>query len=313
MAESSWPTVAGGQAVSDVQYEQLATSYAPNGVIGAPTDSSVAFGASTGMVVTIRSGKLAMVQGHGWTSGGSNFTVAVTANASGSTRIDQVVLRLTRSTWAITTVVKPGTPGSGVPPALTQDLPGGTTGVWEIPLATVTVASGATGINAADVVQNCVFIGANTTPPSPSPPLYYWEVYPGATPLGTWNATTAPTSDSVSAAQSYQSARSTYVKRSPTTRLEIDMRLSGFVSQSGGQRVLAGVRIIASGYTSTNFYVCHNFFQGLNVHEFFSGVIAIPNLPAGSYTVQPWIYVGTSPNVFSMDSNDEFFLKISEV
>lgn len=151
MAEASWPSPTyNSHAVNDVEYEQLTEPAGGDGVIGSPSDSSVVYADDSGMTVRIRAGKGALVRGHRWTSGTTDFTRTITANASGLPRIDLVVLRLDRSTWNVTSVVKAGTPGAGAP-SVTQDT--GTTGVFEIPLATVTVPSGDTAIGASQVTR----------------------------------------------------------------------------------------------------------------------------------------------------------------
>ncbi len=153
MAESSWPTVAGSRSVADNEYELMAAGYITDGVIGQWTQSSPVFADSTGRQVKIRANFTAVVAGHGYSSGSSDSTRSVTANASGSTRIDLVVLGLDRTTLEVTSYVKAGTPGAGVPPALQRDARGLTTGKWEIPLARVTVVNGASNLAPADVTD----------------------------------------------------------------------------------------------------------------------------------------------------------------
>lgn len=154
MAESSWPTTAGGRAINDVQWELMARGLAADGIIGMPSETAPVYGDSTGMQVKIRANKTAIVRGHGWTSGSSDFTKAIASNSSGQARIDLIVLRLTRSTWAVTTEVRQGTPASSPqPPTLTQDAPGAGTGVWEIPIAQVAVGHGVSTITAANVTN----------------------------------------------------------------------------------------------------------------------------------------------------------------
>lgn len=157
MASSSWPTVAGSRVVNDDQWELMCSALSPDGVVGSHTDTSVVYGDSTGRQVKIRSGKLAQVAGGGWHSGASDITKSIAANASGSTRTDLVVLRRSRTTWAVTEEIVQGTPGAGVP-ALTRNAKGGGTGVWEIPLASVTVVNGAVTIASGDVTNMTWYI-----------------------------------------------------------------------------------------------------------------------------------------------------------
>jgi hypothetical protein len=86
------------------------------------------------------------------------MTVAIAANASGQPRIDLAVLRLDRSTWTVTFQIIQGTPAaSPAVPSYTQT--DSTTGVWEIPLARIAVANGASTIAAGDVTNLAYHIG----------------------------------------------------------------------------------------------------------------------------------------------------------
>lgn len=155
MAESSWPTVAGSRAVDDSQWELMTSGFAPDGIIGAVTDTTVVYGDSTGRQVKVRASKLAVVAGAGWSSGASDFTLSIAANSSGSTRTDTIVLRRSRTTWAVTATIIQGTPGAGAP-ALVRNAKGSAAGSWDIPLATVTVVNGAVTIASSDVT-NCAW------------------------------------------------------------------------------------------------------------------------------------------------------------
>lgn len=149
MAEASWPdTGHNSRSVTDIEYEQLVSSYAAEGVIGTPLDQPLAYGDGTGMVVKLRANRFATLRGHIWSSGTADLSYTVTANSSGSTRVDLVVLRLDRNNWTVRAVVKAGAGSSG---AMTKQT--GTTGIYEIPLATVTVVNGATAIAVGDVAN----------------------------------------------------------------------------------------------------------------------------------------------------------------
>lgn len=154
MAESSWPmpTYNSG-AVSNSEYESLHANEGA-GMIGQYTESAAIFADSSGRQIKIRASRFAYIRGYTWYSGTGDVTVAIAANSSGSTRIDRVVLRLTRSDWSVRVAVIAGTPGAGAP-AWTQNT--GTTGVFEISLALVTVANGASTLNAADVVFHAMY------------------------------------------------------------------------------------------------------------------------------------------------------------
>lgn len=147
MAEASWPdTGHNSRSVTDIEYEQLVSSYAAEGVIGSPLDQPVAYGDGTGMVVKLRANKYAALRGHIWSSGTADLPLTVTANPSGAARVDLVVLRLDRADWTVRAYVKAGAGTGGV---MTKQT--GATGLYEIPLATVTVANGATSVAASDV------------------------------------------------------------------------------------------------------------------------------------------------------------------
>jgi hypothetical protein len=149
VAESSWPSPSNSRLVGDDQYEKVALSYGPTGgVVGGFTSPQLVYGDSTGMQVKVAADRYALVRGHEWWSGSTIFTAAIGANASGSTRIDLVVLRLSRTTWDVNLTVIAGTPGSGAPSPV-QNV--GTTGSFDLPLALVTVASGASTVSAANV------------------------------------------------------------------------------------------------------------------------------------------------------------------
>jgi hypothetical protein len=135
--------------VDDSQWEKLAVGIGSTaGVLGDFTSPQLVYGDSTGMQIKVAADRYALVRGHAWWSGSSIFTKSIASNSSGSTRIDLVVLRLSRTTWDVTVTIIQGTPGAGAP-APTQSL--STTGNFDLVLATVTVANGAATITAANV------------------------------------------------------------------------------------------------------------------------------------------------------------------
>jgi hypothetical protein len=158
VAESTYPSPThNSRAVDDTEYERLAHPQAGDGVVGSPDDVEGVTATGAGMNVTVNANLRVLVRGVMYDSGTTGATKTISANASGLTRIDRVVARLTRATRAVTVEVVTGTPGSGAP-ALTQD--GGTTsGVYEIPLAYVTVPSGDTAITADQVTWEGYYLG----------------------------------------------------------------------------------------------------------------------------------------------------------
>ncbi|MET9729679.1 hypothetical protein ABZZ79_03130 [Streptomyces sp. NPDC006458] len=158
MAQNSWPSPAyNARAVTDPEFEAMSVRWSDDGVYGTPGSARV-ITEDTGLNVRVRPNMAASVRGHHWTSGPTSSTLPVGANVSGQTRVDRVVLRLDRSTWTVRAVVSDGTPGAG-PPALTQDT--GDSGFYEIPLAEVTVLSGAAAVT---VRRNELYVGSRVRP-----------------------------------------------------------------------------------------------------------------------------------------------------
>lgn len=148
MAEGSWPSPNHGspaRSVTDTEYVRLAP-WNSDGIF--PSSSDVIYANSSGMQVHVRANKFGLVRGHAWTSGPDEYNLTIGPNTSGSTRIDTGVLRLDRSTWDVNAAVRPGTPGAGAP-ALQRGT--GDTGLFEIPLADITVVNGAASIAAGNV------------------------------------------------------------------------------------------------------------------------------------------------------------------
>jgi hypothetical protein len=182
VTQSSWPSPAASRVVSDLQYERLVATQYVDGLIGSISDTPLVYADGSGRQVFLRASRYAQVRGHGWTSGGSDVTLPVTANSSGSTRTDLVVLGLNRSTWNVTGYIKDGTPGAGAP-ALQTDI--GDTGIYEIPLAEITVANGATVIAADKITPRAWYARsdgasaagstATTRPPNPLSGMMLWQ------------------------------------------------------------------------------------------------------------------------------------------
>lgn len=87
----------------------------------------------------------------------SALTLAITANASGNSRIDTIVLRKSWISQTVRAVVLTGTPAaSPTPPSLTQIL--GVT--WEIPIADILVANAAVSISNSNITSRAVYANA---------------------------------------------------------------------------------------------------------------------------------------------------------
>lgn len=170
MAESSWPSPSyNSGAVSSAEYEAM-NYYVGGGMMGLYNETAAIFADSSGRQIKIRAARYAVIHGFNWYSGTSDTTVAIAANASGSTRVDRVVLRLTRATWQVRVAVIAGTPGAGAP-AYTQTY--SDSGVFEISLALVTVVNAAATLAAGDVVFHASYFAPTPmiTPSAASTPL----------------------------------------------------------------------------------------------------------------------------------------------
>lgn len=131
----------------------------PSGLIGSPALSSLVYADSSGRQVKVQPSRAAMVRGFRWESDGAGIVRAIAANASGNPRIDLAVLRLNRNDFSVTFQVIQGSPAaSPVAPAVTQNT--GATGVWELPLAQITVANNASTLAAATVKDVSWYLGA---------------------------------------------------------------------------------------------------------------------------------------------------------
>lgn len=152
MAETSFPFDSGaGANPGEDGWTRMARWFGDDGV--APSGNMLAVTADgSGRQVFVADGA-AIIRGHYYMSDASK-TIAIAANASGQTRVDRIVLRLDPTANAVTTVVRQGTPGSG-PPALNRT----DVGLYEISLAQVTVANGATNIAAGDVSGERTILG----------------------------------------------------------------------------------------------------------------------------------------------------------
>jgi len=159
MASSSWPNPGHSSgAVTTVEYEQLAAPGIVSGLIGTPALSAMVYADSTGLHVKVRANRQATVRAAHYDSGSSEITLTITANSSGSVRTDLVVLRLDRNTGQVAEYVITGSPGGGAPSPVTTI---STTGYWDLPLAAVTVPSGATTITAGQVDEKAWYVAAS--------------------------------------------------------------------------------------------------------------------------------------------------------
>jgi len=159
VAEVSWPASSyNSGAVTEAEYERLAARFADDGVYWLAAGSPVVSPGS-GLQVLVQANLRATVRGFYYESGPTGVALAIDSNSSGATRIDRVVLRLDRSTWEVRAAIRQGTPGSGAPTLVRQPWD---TGVWEIPLALVTVPSGASSITSGNIAVAPLWVGSRS-------------------------------------------------------------------------------------------------------------------------------------------------------
>lgn len=159
MSQTSWPSPGhNARAVTDAEYSHLALQNA-DGVF--PDASDLVFANGNGLQVFVRANRYAIVQGHAWTSGTVELALPVAPNNDGAARVDTAVLRLDRSTWDVTAAIRQGAPGSAAP-TLVRDP--GDAGLFEIPLADITVDAGAASI-AADKVRTRTLLQSGAVRP----------------------------------------------------------------------------------------------------------------------------------------------------
>lgn len=160
MTQSSWPDPANGRVVTERQYELLAARFSDNGLYWQPGDAAPVYADGTGgLVVKVRANIYGSLRGYGWESGTTGDTLAVAANATGATRQDRVVLRLTRSDWTVRMAVKTG---GATLPGLTRDT--GDSGVFEEHVGVVAVPNGAASLTAGTVTARPTAVGSRTRP-----------------------------------------------------------------------------------------------------------------------------------------------------
>lgn len=168
MAESSRHDPANSNTITQAEYEDMMTPHDVSGVIGTLADTAIVYADGSARAVKIRANKKAKVRGRVWYNDAAEVQLAIAANASGSTRIDTVVLRLYRASqgaapapqaYQVRAFVVQGTPGAGAP-ALTLQTAAGNT-FWDLPLTNVTVANGAAVINAGNLTSREHYIGGD--------------------------------------------------------------------------------------------------------------------------------------------------------
>lgn len=158
MASDSYPRPGfNGGIVTEANYERLASPQAGDGLIGSPSDPALAYADGIGTrTVKIRANRGALVRGFRFDSGSTDVAMTLPANTSGSTRLDLIVLRLTRATWRVEETFIAGVAGSGTVPTPVNDA-----SFFDLPIASVTVANNATALGAGAVNPLAWYLGSD--------------------------------------------------------------------------------------------------------------------------------------------------------
>ncbi|MEV2239533.1 hypothetical protein [Micromonospora sp. NPDC049891] len=141
MAGYAFPTTAwNSRALTPREYEDLSHTYTSDGIYGFPTDPALVYADSSLRGVKIRANRTVLLRGLRWHSGSTDESLSLDANTTaGTTRIDLIVLRMSRNPWEVAPAVVKGT-ATATPVAPSPTYGGNTaTGVWEMPLAEVTI------------------------------------------------------------------------------------------------------------------------------------------------------------------------------
>lgn len=156
MAQTSWPFE--NVDTSETQFSQWARNIG-EGVKGSITGTELKpFGDNSGLNVKVPAGQ-AMVRGHFYFSTAQETLSIATANAT-NPRIDTVVLELDPTLNSILLKVITGTPASSpLAPTLTQT----DSGIYQLPLANVSVPALAGAIAAGNVTDRRIFLGAKSS------------------------------------------------------------------------------------------------------------------------------------------------------
>lgn len=169
MAETSYPVEDGAGVINDT-YEALMAQVFGAGRVALSsvgrelTDVSASpliYADSTGRQYKVSANQAYQLHGYRWQSGSDVIVKPLAANTSGKSRIDRAVMRLNRADYTMRVETLQGVAADvPVAPAVTQNW--GSTGVWEVPLARITVTSnsgtGLPSIAPANVVEESTWL-----------------------------------------------------------------------------------------------------------------------------------------------------------
>lgn len=182
MAITSYPF--DNQDTTETQYSWLFRELQDSGVADSIGGTGFQpYGDSTGMTVKLKSG-YAVIRGFAISSD-AVFTVTLPA-ADSTPRVDRVVLRVDPTANSITPTYIKGVAGAGVPAALTQT----DTGIYDLPIALVSVAASAPNIGPLDVADDRRFLGGRngvwTTATRPASPRKFQMGFNNDVALPEW-------------------------------------------------------------------------------------------------------------------------------
>lgn len=150
MAElySFLPSVNGDRQYGAADFAEYFATLVSDGVF-ALLDGALKVTVNTGMTVHVAIGK-AFVQGYRYSNVAVKTLTVSAANAS-NPRIDRVIIRLDLNARTITAKMLTGTPAaSPVAPSLTRNL---STGYWDLCIAQIAVAAGATALSSGNITD----------------------------------------------------------------------------------------------------------------------------------------------------------------
>lgn len=188
MASVAYPTPGyNGGGVTQLEYERLASSQAPDGCIGTPDGPPMAYADGTGTrTVWLAANRRALVRGFLYDTGGTAVGVNLPANTGGAARMDLIVLRLDRSSWTVREDYILGSSPTAPPAPLADP---GNTGFWDFPLATAVVDPGVGSLTAVKVTPLAWYVGLDgqiLCTPTTRPPHHMgriiWEWPPSGAP-----------------------------------------------------------------------------------------------------------------------------------
>jgi hypothetical protein len=169
MAEQSFPFE--NIDTTEAQFSEWATNFQETGVQGSPTGTELGITVTgSDLNLTVAAGQ-AFIRGHYYINT-SDLVLAVTS-AGVNTRIDIVVVELDPTANTIVTKIVSGTAASADPvaPTLTQSA----TGIYQLPIATLTIPTSTVAITAGMLVDTRTFMGQRvgiwTTATRPTNPV----------------------------------------------------------------------------------------------------------------------------------------------